>query len=106
MAQAISEYSLKQKQELINIIVDTVNAFLHPKRIILFGSRATGKDKEYSDFDIAVEGVDMNIRSERRLKEALDEMLGIFTVDVINLDRVDSDFKRLVLEKGKVIYGQ
>ncbi|MBI3814677.1 MAG: nucleotidyltransferase domain-containing protein [Nitrospinae bacterium] len=98
--------SIKQKDELIHTIVDVVNAYLHPKRIILFGSRVTGKDKEYSDFDIAVEGAEIDIRSERRLKETLDEKLGIFTVDVINLDKVDKDFKVLVLEKGRVIYGQ
>jgi predicted nucleotidyltransferase len=95
----------KKKEELIHTIVDVVNAYLHPKRIILFGSRASGKDREYSDFDIAVEGVDMDIRVERKIKESLDEKTGIYTVDLINLDKADKEFKSLVLEKGKVIYG-
>lgn len=96
----------EQKQELIHTIVNVVNTYLHPKSIILFGSRATGKGKGYADFDIAVEGVKMDIRKERLLKESLDEKLGILTVDLINLDKVYIEFKRLVLEKGKVIYGQ
>ena len=96
----------EQKQELIHTIVNVVNTYLHPKSIILFCSRATGKGKGYADFDIAVEGVKMDIRKERLLKESLDEKLGILTVDLINLDKVYIEFKRLVLEKGKVIYGQ
>jgi len=91
-------------QELINTIINIVREHLHPKRIILFGSRAKGKEKEYSDFDIAVEGVEMDIRKERLLKEALDEKMGIYTVEVIDLDKVDEGFKQLVLKTGRVIY--
>jgi predicted nucleotidyltransferase len=91
-------------QELISTIINTVKEHLHPKRIILFGSRATGKAQEYSDFDIAVEGVEMDIRKERHLKEALDEKMGIYTVEVIDLDKVDEGFKKLVLKTSRAIY--
>ena len=91
-------------QELINTIINIVREHLHPKRIILFGSRATGKAQKYSDFDIAVEGVEMDIRKERLLKEYLDEKMGIYTVEVIDLDKVDEGFKQLVLKTGRVIY--
>lgn len=93
-----------QAQMIIDEIVTAVAANLKPARIILFGSRAAGRAWEYSDFDIAVEGVDMDIRKERLLKELLDEKLGIFMVDLINLDRVDDDFKRLILQTGEVLY--
>ncbi len=92
------------EREVVDVIVNTVKDYLHPVRIILFGSRAHGKGKIYSDFDIAVEGVEMEIRKERLLKDALDERLGIFTIDLINLDKVDSEFKKLMLRFGRVIY--
>ena len=79
-------------------------AHLNPGKIILFGSRATGKGKEYSDFDIAVEGAEMNLRKERLLKDTLDEKLGIFMLDLINLDKVDHGFKKIILETGTVVY--
>jgi uncharacterized protein len=94
------------EQELLDLIVSIVKEHVDPKRIILFGSRATGKCREYSDFDIAVEGVEISIRRERLLKEALDQELGIYSVDLINLDTVDPEFKKLILEQGKVIYEQ
>jgi len=92
------------EQELLDLIVSMVKEHADPKRIILFGSRATGKGREYSDFDIAVEGVEMSIRKERLLKEALDQKLGIYMVDLIDLDTVDPEFKKLILEQGRVIY--
>lgn len=92
------------EQHLINRIVQIIKTYLHPKTIILFGSRTTENHKEYSDFDIAVDKVEIDIRKERLLKEALDNELGIYTVDLINLDKVDSEFKELVLKKGRIIY--
>jgi predicted nucleotidyltransferase len=92
------------EQELLDLIVSIVKEHADPKRIILFGSRATGKGREYSDFDIAVEGVEMSIRKERLLKEALDQKLGIYTVDLIDLDKVDPEFRKLIMEQGRVIY--
>jgi len=94
------------EQKIAGDIVNIVTAIVHPKRIILFGSRAKGKGQRYSDFDIAIEGAEMDIRQERLLKDVFDEKLGIFTVDLINLDKADADFKKLILEQGKVIYGQ
>ena len=92
--------------EVLTDIVTLIRDFLHPRRIIIFGSRVSGRGREYSDFDIAVEGAEMNIRNERLLKDALDDKLGIITVDLINLDKVDSKFKQLVLQTGRVIYEQ
>lgn len=103
---AISSSAIQKERELIDSIINIIKGFLHPRKIILFGSRAVGKGKRYADFDIAVEGVEMGIRKERLLKDALDERLGVFTVDLINIDKVDLEFKKLVLDKGKVIYEQ
>lgn len=98
--------TIQKDREIIFSIVSIVMEHLESKRIILFGSRAVGKGQRYADFDIAVEGVQMDISKERLLKDALDEKLGIFTVDLINIDKVDVEFKNLILEKGKVIYEQ
>src|SRR3990172_5235180 len=84
-------------QQLINKIVQTIKIYLHPQKIILFGSRTTENHKRYSDFDIALDNVEIDIRKERLLKEALDYELGIYTVDLINLNKVDDEFKKLIL---------
>ena len=89
---------------VIDEIVKVLVSYLKPERIILFGSRAKGRGSEYADFDIAVEGVDMDIRTERTVKEILDEKMRICTVDLINLDRVDREFRDIVYKTGKVLY--
>lgn len=96
----------EKTRHLINEITDVIRTYLNPNKIFLFGSRAIGRGKQYSDFDIAVEGAEMDIRKERLIKEALDQKLGIFSVDLIDLDHVDADFRELVLKTGKVLYEQ
>jgi predicted nucleotidyltransferase len=96
----------EEEEEVIAEIVSIITAYLRPKRIFLFGSRALGKGKRYSDFDVALEGVAMTHRKERELKDALDARLGIFTVDLVCLDKVDAEFRVLILEEGREIYEQ
>jgi len=43
-------------------------------------------------------------RTERCLKEALDDRLGIFTVDLINIDKVDPEFKAIIVQSGVIVY--
>lgn len=52
----------EEKERVIDEIVSTITAYLHPKRILLFGSRARGGGKRYSDFDVVLEGVAMTHR--------------------------------------------
>jgi predicted nucleotidyltransferase len=92
------------EEKIITEIVNTIIDYLRPKRIFLFGSRVRGKGRRYSDFDVALEGVEMELRTERELKDALDARLGIFMVDLINFDKVSPEFRALILQDGKVIY--
>ena len=94
----------RDEQKIINDILDVIVTYIHPSRVIMFGSRVGGKAQKYSDYDIAVEGAEMDIRKERILKEALDRKMGIFTVDLINLDKADKEFKELIIQNGKIIY--
>ena len=98
MSQTID--SEEKIAEIKNILIDN----LEPVRIYLFGSRATGTNKEYSDFDIAVEGITSTFREMRKTKEKLDEMLGIYSCDLIELEKTSDDFSTLVKTKGKLIY--
>lgn len=92
------------EEKLINAIVEALVSYLKPERIILFGSRAKKGGHGYSDFDIAVTGVDMDIRTERTIKEILDEKMKIYSVDLINLDNADHEFRNIVYKTGKVLY--
>ena len=75
--------------------------YTNPKKVIIFGSRARGNFKKTSDIDIAIdseEDVDF-------IKEILDEKIEtLLKFDVVNLRKVNEDFRREILEEGIVIY--
>ena len=70
------------------------------KNIYLFGSRARGDYKINSDIDIAILGK-FNYRQKRKLKEKIDEIAGIYSVDLIFLDDTENSFKEKILKEGK-----
>lgn len=91
-------------EENITKITNAITEFAQPEQIILFGSRTHGTAHRYSDYDIALVGANMDHRTERRLKQTLDDRLGIFTVDLINVDKVDPKFREIILQNGVVVY--
>lgn len=95
----------------LNARVDALVGYLierlRPRRILLFGSRARGNAQAGSDIDLAVEGaLPASFREERRLREALDELAGIYSVDLVFLDRCDEEFRTRIKRTGKVLYDQ
>ena len=71
------------------------------KRVILFGSRARGTNRERSDIDLAVSGGNsMNFYFDLE-----DEAWTLLLFDVVNLDEKISDELRKEIERdGVVIY--
>jgi predicted nucleotidyltransferase len=92
--------------ERIRQMVDLLCERLDPQRVILFGSRARGTDSKGSDIDLAVEGISkLSLREERRLKEKIDEVSGLLSVDLLFLDDLeDEDMKKVIRETGVVMY--
>ena len=91
----------KWKIKLENIVNELKKH--NPKKIVLFGSRARGDYRKNSDIDIAVE-IELNFREKRKLKEKIDIISGIYSVDLIFLDEVENYFKNKVLKEGKILY--
>ena len=91
---------LKERINLkkIDLIVDELKKY-SPKKIILFGSRARGDNLKNSDIDIAVE-LDLSFREKRKLKEKIDLIAGLYSVDLFFFDEMSDEFKRKVLKEG------
>lgn len=93
--------------ERIDRIVDYLVEQLSPRRIILFGSRAKGVARIGSDIDVAIEGVPPpDLRRQRRLREDLDRLGGLYSVDLVFLDDAESPFRSLVHESGITLHEQ
>lgn len=94
----------KREEEILSKIVSLLKEDLKPRRILLFGSRARGKNNPGSDFDIALDGKKVDVREMRELKEKLEEITGLYKVDIIFLESVDKEFKDIILRRGKILY--
>lgn len=96
----------KSAREMV-ILTKTINVFkklLAPPRVILFGSRAKGKFKKYSDFDFAIDIKRPALKVQRKLNDEVKKYSGLYTIDIAYLKSVDADFKNIVLNTGKIIY--
>lgn len=87
-------------KKIVALIVNSVD----PQRVILFGSRAKGKAHKGSDIDIALEGCSVTARQLRKLKEAVDDVSGLYSVDIIVLEKTDEAFKNIVNDTGVILY--
>lgn len=87
---------------IIKNIVETVKEY-NPEKVILFGSRARGDYKKNSDIDIAVD-LKLPFREERKLKEKIEELSGIYSVDLIFFPKINENLKKHILKEGVVLY--
>jgi predicted nucleotidyltransferase len=85
-------------------IVEYIIAEHKPLRIWQWGSLLERKYfSENSDLDIAVEG----LKSAKEIFQILAwaEDITEFTVDVVELEKVEPEYRDLIKRKGKLIYG-
>ncbi len=94
-------------EERIEAIKELIVKRANPKRVILFGSRAKGTANQHSDIDLAVElGKELSHREKRKLREEVDRLAGIYSVDIVFMDELDEVFRDRILETGRVLYEQ
>ena len=94
----------KREEEVLSKIVSLLKKDLNPGKIFLFGSRAFGKYNPGSDFDIALDGKKVDVREMRELREKLEEITGLYKVDIVFLESVDKEFREIILRRGKILY--
>ncbi|MDI6802655.1 MAG: nucleotidyltransferase domain-containing protein [Bacteroidota bacterium] len=74
-------------------------------RVILFGSRASGQNKKHSDFDIGILGEkSLSIADFYKLKDALDELPTLYTIDLVDFNKVSKSFRNEALKNYSVLY--
>ena len=94
-------FDQKLKKEIKKIVF----RYLDPSKdkIFVFGSRAIGDNRKFSDVDIGIESR-RKISSDtvEDIKEAFEESNLPYTVDVVNFSSVTKRFKNVA--KQKIIY--
>ena len=75
------------------------------KRLFSFsGARAKEKAREGSDFDFAIDGTAPDRSKTRQIKDMLDAIAGLYSIDIVFLPEIDAGFKAIILDTGKIVY--
>jgi len=70
-------------------------------RVYLFGSRATGNPRVFSDCDIGIEPLrNLPVGHLSHLREKLEESHIPYAVEVVDLSQANEDFARKVRDEG------
>ena len=81
--------------------------FPHIKSAILFGSRAKGTNKPFSDADIALGGEALSLVDMLQLKNEIDDLLLPYEFDFcIYKDLKNADLKSHIARRGVRIYNK
>ena len=91
--------------EILAEVADIIARFLPDARILLFGSRARGYAEQTSDFDIAIDaGSKLPLDVIARIKDEIEELRTLKSIDIVDLNRVNPAFKTIILKTGVKIY--
>ena len=93
------------EEKYLNTIKSILKKYLTDQKVYVSGSRSTGKFKQYSDLDLAIDGNLDNV-DIFALKNELFESYMSIDVDIVDvnkiskefLDVIKDDFKKFVLE--------
>ncbi len=93
----------EQAQRDFEAIKEMITSQYRPLRIYQWGSLLDrSKFKDYSDIDIAVEGVNDPERFFRLFGEA--EKITRFPLHLVDYGRLDPEFADIIKRKGRVVY--
>ena len=96
----------KRESMILKRSLGILKKALRPRRIVLFGSRAKGTNRHGSDFDLALDCRTPKLIEEERIREKLSEGAGLYHIDLVFLPSVSRDFRKIILNTGKVLYAR
>jgi len=96
----------KSQKELGKEILEIVGRHidLRKYKVFFFGSRVSGKGSERSDIDVGIEGPEPVLDSAlARIREEIEELPTLYSIDVIDFALADDDFKQVAKEHIEII---
>ena len=93
------ELALHDFNNIKMMIIESYN----PKRIYQWGSLLDqSRFREYSDIDIAVDGIDDPATFFRMFGDA--EKMTQFPLDLVDINKIETEFAELIKSRGRIVY--
>ncbi len=84
------------EEKYINFIKSTIAKFLKNFDLFLFGSRAKGTARKYSEIDIAILSEELDEDKRLKILFEFENSTLPYQVDVVDLKTISDDFKALI----------
>ena len=108
MTNIDTQHKDTREQEIRAMLIQIMRANtnrLGGRQVVLFGSRAQGKAKPRSDFDLGVVGdTPLPLVDFFAIEDMLNELPTLYRIDWVDLARVSERFRSQALQKVEVIY--
>lgn len=77
----------------------------HETHVWLFGSRATGKAKPYSDIDLAIDtGKPLSLDRLAKMADAFESSALPYKVDIVDWHAIDDNFRAIIMRERVGIF--
>lgn len=97
-----------REEQIKGMIANVMRKFslqLRGHRVVLFGSRASGKAKQRSDFDVGVIGDEpLPLRVFYEIDGMLEDLPTLYRIDWVDLNNAAPSLRERALETAEVIY--
>lgn len=82
----------------VNFIKETLKRHINnpDAKFYIFGSRATGKYREYSDVDIAIDFPPMTLDERLKIQSDFENSTFPYEVDIVDLNDITENFKKII----------
>lgn len=94
----------KRQKEITEAVIGILKDLLNPYKIIIFGSRAEGDNRKHSDFDFAVGCPRPSVATERKMRQQIEKISGLYKIDIVYLDSIEDKFRQIIFKTGRTIY--
>ena len=82
----------------LNFIKETLKKHISnaDAKFYIFGSRAKGKYREYSDVDIAIDCPDLTSATKSKIELEFENSTFPYEVDIVDLNNINDSFRNLI----------
>ncbi len=95
----INKNMIKEQETIIRLL----DALYPGVKIYLFGSRARGTAKHYSDIDLAIDtGKKLNFLEIAKAKNVIDGLNMAVTTDIVDMNSIPETLRATILKEGIV----
>lgn len=91
-------------EHYLNEVINILKQFAPGCEVWVYGSRINGKSRKYSDLDLVLKNIGkIGWKEIEALKDAFSESDLPFSVDVIDLDSISGDFRKVIENNHEII---